>query len=123
MKNSNSSIIAIAYPDIFVSLSTEPVANITPYLGLGDKNGIKLGHAALCTVDHSTGDVRYYDFGRYITPDGFGRVRSVLTDHELEVPVIAHIKNNKIKNIDEILLWLEAHPEKTHGEGVLIASV
>ncbi len=117
------SIIAMAFPDNFVSLSNEGIAKITPLLGIGNKHGVKVGHAALCTVDHTTGNVSYYDFGRYITPYGKGRVRSITTDDELLVPIKAIIKNGVITNIDEILLWLEAHPEKTHGGGTLVASV
>lgn len=122
-KKHQSSIIVMAFPDSFVALSTEKAAKIAPYLGLGNKHGIKAGHAALCTVDHETGEVHYYDFGRYITPHGYGRVRSAKTDHELVVPIKAEIIDNEIKNIREILLWLEAHPEKTHGDGMLVASL
>ena len=55
---------------------------------------------------------------------GRGRVRSAQTDVELEIPIKAQIdQNGALQNTDEFLLWLEANPQKTHGEGRLLASV
>ena len=122
-KKSHGSMIIMAYPDTFVRPSNEGVAKITPYLGIGTKDAVKAGHAALCLINHSNGDIHYYDFGRYITPDGKGRMRSVITDEELDVPLRAIIENDSVQNIDEILLWLYKHPEKTHGDGKLVASI
>lgn len=67
--------------------------------------------------------INYFDFGRYITSYGKGRVRSAETDPEINIPIIAKFKNDKLINLKEILLWLENHPEKTHGNGRLVASV
>ena len=121
--NISASIIAMAYPEAFVIPSNEGICKIVPYLGMGSKEGIKVGHAALCLINHDTSSIDYYDFGRYITPLGSGRVRSVNTDEELHVPVQAIVEGGSVKNIEEILLWLEKHPEKTHGDGALFASV
>lgn len=123
MENIPGSIIIMAYPDTFVRPSNEHICKITPYLGIGTKDAVKAGHAALCLINHQTGEVLYYDFGRYITPDGSGRVRSHVTDEELVVPIKATIEDGQVKNLEEILLWLEAHPEKTHGDGKLVASI
>lgn len=122
MKN-DASLILMAYPDVFVRPSTEYICKILPYLGVGTKDAIKAGHAALCLVNHTTGDIDYFDFGRYITPQGKGRVRSKKTDTELHVPLRAHIEKGVITNIEEILQWLYNHPEKTHGDGKLVATV
>lgn len=35
----------------------------------------------------------------------------------------ATFKNEKLTNLKEILLWIELHPEKTHGNGRLITSI
>ena len=43
------------------------------------------------------------DFGRYHTPDGYGRVRDAETDPDVGIPLLAKIKNNEILNIDTIL--------------------
>lgn len=67
--------------------------------------------------------INYFDFGRYITSYGKGRVRSEDTDPEVYIPIKAEFKKNSLINLKEILLWLEKHPERTHGNGRLIASV
>ena len=122
---STGKIIPIAYPDTFVKYSEVGFQkNILSTLGLGRNGYVKAGHALLLLIENSTGHIQYFDFGRYITPSGHGRVRSAITDVELEIPFKALIdRKGNIENIDQILLWLEAHPEKTHGEGRLVASV
>lgn len=117
-------IIAIAYPDTFVKMSTEFVCKVLPFLGIGTKEYIKAGHAALIIIDNKTGAARYYDFGRYVTPPGKGRVRGPNTDNELHIPFKAKLdKEGNLANTGQFLLWLDAHPHKTHGSGRIIASV
>ncbi|TPN83031.1 DUF6695 family protein [Aquimarina algicola] len=117
-------IISLAFPDTFVRHSDESVLKLLPLLGLGKKGFVKAGHAALVLIENKTGIAEYYDFGRYITPFGYGRVRSALTDVELSIPFKAHIdSSDHLINVEEFLLWLEANPHKTHGDGRLIASV
>ena len=41
----------------------------------------------------------------------------------MKIPIEAKFKNNSLINLEEILLWVENHPEKTHGNGRLIASI
>ncbi len=116
-------IISLAFPDTFVKHSDESSTRILLALGLGKHNYIKAGHAAFVLIENETGKAEYYDFGRYITPQGYGRVRSAITDVELEIPFKASIaSNSKLHNIEEFLLWLEANPDKTHGSGRLVAS-
>lgn len=119
----NGKIIVLAFPDTFVKMSDELMCKILPLVGLGTRTHIKAGHAALVLIDNKTGDAFYYDFGRYITPEGLGRVRGALTDAELEIPFRAVITNDVLDNLDQFLLWLDAHPEKTHGFGRLVASL
>lgn len=118
-------IIPIAYPDTFVRYSEVGCQkSIMSALGLGRNGYIKAGHALLLLIENSTGVIQYFDFGRYITPPEHGRVRSAVTDIELEIPLKAQINaSGEIENISDILLWLEAHPEKTHGEGRMVASI
>ena len=99
------------------------MCKILPLVGLGTRTHIKAGHAALVLIENNTGNAFYYDFGRYITPEGKGRVRGVTTDVELEIPFKAQLKNDRLENLDEFLIWLDAHPEKTHGSGRLVASL
>jgi hypothetical protein len=60
--------------------------------------------------------INYFDFGRYITTYSKGRLRSKETDAELHVNIQAKYKNGNLINLKDILLWIERHPEKTHGE-------
>jgi hypothetical protein len=105
-------------------MSDELICRVLPWVGLGTKEYIKAGHAALVLINKGTGEANYYDFGRYITPSGFGRVRSFKTDAELKIPFKAHFDiDGSISNVEDFLIWLDAHPEKTHGDGRLIASM
>lgn len=117
-------IIVLAHPDTFVKVTDEWICRFLPLVGLGTREYIKAGHAALVLIENETGDAFYYDFGRYVTPIGYGRVRGANTDVELEIPFKATFTgNNSLKNLEEFLLWLDANPEMTHGEGRLLASV
>jgi len=121
---SNAVIITLAYPDTFVRVSEEFVCKIFPILGVGTKEYLKAGHAALVLVKKETGEAFYFDFGRYVTPFGKGRVRGFETDRELKIPIKGCFDAfENLSNIEDFLLFLEAHPEKTHGKGKLIASV
>lgn len=124
MKGATGQIIILAFPDTFVRMSDEWICKLLPYFGLGYKGYIKAGHAAMILVDNRSGELHYFDFGRYITPKGKGRVRSAYTDAELHIPLQAvWDADHRISNLHDILLWLEAHPEKTHGKGRILASV
>lgn len=117
-------ILVLAYPDTFVRMSNEWLCKLLPLVGLGTKEYIKAGHAALILIENRSGIAKYYDFGRYVTPDGFGRVRSAITDAELNIPFYANITlDGSISNIEDFLIWLDKNPDKTHGEGRLIASL
>ncbi|SEL05532.1 hypothetical protein SAMN04487910_1576 [Aquimarina amphilecti] len=124
--NYTGKIISLAFPDTFVRFSDEEKksTSLLQFFGLGKGGVIKAGHAAFVLIENETGVAEYYDFGRYITPPGKGRVRSAETDVELEIPFKATFtQDGKLFNVDQFLLWLEAHPEKTHGSGRLVASV
>lgn len=117
-------IITMAYPDTFVCVSQETICKILPFFGVGTKEYLKAGHAALVLINKADGKAYYFDFGRYITPFGTGRVRSAKTDTELQLPIKARFdENENLINLEEFLLYLEANPEKTHGKGKLITSI
>ncbi len=121
---SDAVIIALAYPDTFVRVSEEFVCKIFPLFGVGTREYLKAGHAALVLVKKDSGEAFYFDFGRYVTPLGKGRVRSFETDQELKIPITGRFDTfENLSNVEDFLLYLEAHPEKTHGKGKLIASV
>ncbi len=113
----------MAYPDTVVMVADEWYSPLLQFIGVGKKNYVKAGHAALVLINRETGFLEYHDFGRYITPEPNGRVRGSQTDHELDFPLEAEIIGDTIKNLDTILLFLANNPKKTHGDGKLIASV
>ena len=99
------------------------IVTFLKFVGVGKKDYLRAGHAALVLIDKQTGVLEYHDFGRYITPEPNGRVRGSDTDNELHFPIKADVQNDKITNLDTILEFLGTHPKLTHGDGKLIASV
>ncbi len=121
--NNTGLMVVMAYPDTVVMVADEWYSPLLQFIGVGKKNYVKAGHAALVLIDKETGFLEYHDFGRYITPEPNGRVRGLQTDHELDFPFKAELEGDTIKNLDKILLYLANNPKKTHGDGKLIASV
>lgn len=117
-------IVIIAYPETVVRTANgELISKIWPLFGVGGQQQVMAGHAAMLLISKETNKVHYFDFGRYITSNTFGRVRSEETDNEVHIPFSAEHNSKEIINLEEILLFLDRHPEKTHGEGRLVASV
>nr|WP_321222105.1 DUF6695 family protein [uncultured Psychroserpens sp.] len=116
-------ILTLAYPETIVSHAEEWYSKFLRFFFIGSKKHVRAGHAALVLIDKSTGVLEYHDFGRYITPSPNGRVRGRETDFELNFPIVAHIQNSEITNLNEILKFLATHPKLTHGDGNLYASV
>lgn len=121
--NNTGIILALAYPDTIVMVSEEWFSPFLRFLGVGKKDYLRAGHAALVLINKETGVLEYHDFGRYITPEPTGRVRGSDTDNELHFPLKAKIENDTIINLDAILQFLATHPKLTHGDGKLVASV
>ena len=112
----NDFIITLAWPEGMVKAAGSWYDNILSLDG-----EYRVGHAALVLINSTTRKAHYFDFGRYHTPEGYGRVRDVETD--LDVAVIdAVISSGRIENINEILLYLK-HMKSTHGEGKMYASI
>ncbi|GAB7257330.1 DUF6695 family protein [Polaribacter sp. OB-PA-B3] len=124
MQHSDGIIIILSYPDTVVRPAYwETLSNFWPKIGIGSKHAVQAGHAALLLLEKGNNTIQYFDFGRYITTYGNGRVRSAETDPELKVTINAEFKNDKLINLEEILLWIESNPQKTHGDGRLVASI
>ena len=121
--NNTGIILTLAYPDTIVMVSEEWFSPFLRFVGVGKKNYLRAGHAALVLINKETGSLEYHDFGRYITPEPTGRVRGSDTDNELRFPIKAIIENDSIQNLEDILIFLATHPKFTHGDGKLVASV
>jgi hypothetical protein len=112
----NDFIITLAWPEGMVKAAGAWYDNI-----LSQDGEYRVGHAAIVLINSITKKVHYFDFGRYHTPDGYGRVRDIETDQNLAV-IDAEISENNIININEILLYL-SQMKDTHTEGKMYASV
>lgn len=124
MNRNTGIIVNLAYPDTVVRPATgEFSRKIWPLFGVGGKNAVQAGHAAMLLISKESKEVHYFDFGRYVTSDGYGRVRGAKTDPEVAISIKAQIHGDALENLEELLLYLEAHPEITHGDGRLVASV
>ncbi|NOQ23832.1 MAG: hypothetical protein GQ564_00580 [Bacteroidales bacterium] len=115
--------IAIAWPETYCKQPGSWYDPITLLLGINKNNYYKAGHAALVLVDIENQKCHYFDFGRYHSPFGHGRVRSAETDHELKMKTFPKISEDKekLENFREILLELQQNAA-CHGEGALYAS-
>lgn len=86
------------------------------------KNGkYRVGHSALILINNKTEKAHYFDFGRYHTPNGYGRVRDEETDLDLKLPKVK-TANNNILELDKLLKAVYKM-KSTHGKGKLYASV
>ncbi len=115
--------IVIAFPDNWAK--GEKIRDRILYsLGITYTQYYKVGHAALLLIKKETGEVQYFDFGRYITPPKKGRVRSKDTDPKLAIHIKAEFDNEgELINLFDIMSFLESIPDATHGHGETYFSV
>ena len=115
--------IVIAWPQC-TARADESLPIFLRKAGLIKNLNFRVGHAAVCLINPQTHEVLYYDFGRYITPRGFGRARSKYTDPELALNTKAVFNEEKdLMNVEEIAAELERKAKYTHGVGPLVFSV
>lgn len=119
----NDIAIPISWPDK-TAWGDEKWMAFLKRIGLVKSLHFKVGHAALLLVEQYTGNIRYYDFGRYLSPRGYGRARSALFDPRLEISTKAQITpQGEIRNIADILIELDKKEEATHGGGRTVFSI
>lgn len=113
----NDIAIPISWPDK-TALGDEKWMRFLKQIGLVKNLHFKVGHAAILLIERSSGTVRYFDFGRYLSPRGYGRARSALFDPRLEIATKAHFTlQGEIQNLEQILTELCEKEEATHGGG------
>jgi len=116
-------IIAISWPETLVVKEGKWYDAPMIFMGFIKDNYYKVGHAAMLLIDNETGNVEYFDFGRYHTPLKMGRVRSVKTDPDLVFTTRAQFdESDNILNLESILLEIDSMPT-SHGDGKTLASV
>lgn len=116
--------IALAWPETLCKRAGAWYDYPLHYAGISKKGYYKVGHSALILVDPQSGKCHYFDFGRYHTPHGSGRVRSEITDHDLSINTKAKfsVDFTKIENLEAILKELYKN-ESTHGSGAIYGAV
>lgn len=130
MKNTSTAhidaAIILAWPDT-TARGDHTWCTVLKQIGILKNQNFKVGHAAIMLINGADGSVHYFDFGRYLTPRGYGRARSVETDPclKIDTKVILDPQNKQvpISNLDDVLLELESKKQYSHGSGVLYASV
>jgi hypothetical protein len=115
--------IALAWPQTYCKQPGSWYDPLTLLMGINKNHYYRAGHAALVLIECQNPTAHYFDFGRYHAPYKHGRVRSVETDHDLEIKTIPLLSDNgkQIENYYEILHELQINPA-CHGEGELHAS-
>ena len=103
MSRRNGFAIACAWPETWCKEPGSWYDKLMNDIGISQDGYYPVGHAALILVDKQTGNCNYYDFGRYETPNGYGRVRNASHDQHLTIKTKAIIDQNQIINIKEIL--------------------
>ena len=110
-------IIVLAWPEGMVAAAGAWYDKV-----LSTNGQYRVGHSALILVNTATNQLNYFDFGRYHSPFGFGRVRDLETDPDISLKSKPIILGNSIDNIKEILLEI-SNLKATHGHGTLYASI
>ncbi len=113
--------IPISWPDK-TALGDEYWMWFLKQIGLVKNLNFKVGHAAIVLVNRQSGELRYFDFGRYITPRGYGRARSARFDPRLKLYTTAKFDSTTqlVSNINEITDELARLEHATHGGGRML---
>lgn len=122
VKKTTGVIVNIAWPETKVFKASSWYDGLMVLTGYCVDDYYKVGHAALLLIDYRTSNVFYFDFGRYHTPQGFGRVRDVESDPELTISTKANFQKRQISNLSDILIELQSN-ESNHGDGRLVATL
>jgi hypothetical protein len=112
-----TAVLVLAWPEV-TARTDDKIMKILRDLGVVKNLNILVGHAAMMILEGSA--LRYYDFGRYITPRALGRVRSARTDPALTFNTVPKWSmEGRILNIEQICEELSSKSAYTHGEGCL----
>lgn len=114
-------VIALAWPKALAKETNDWYDNLMRGIGFNDGGYYRVGHAALVLVNAKDSSCHFFDFGRYHTPVGMGRVRDEQSDVDLTMTTRAQISGKRIQNFDEILCELSSNPA-THASGTMYAS-
>ncbi|MFD2967883.1 DUF6695 family protein [Sphingobacterium bambusae] len=123
MEHFDDIAIPISWPDK-TARGDEKWMAFLKRIGIVKNLNFRVGHAAILLVERSTGNIRYFDFGRYLVPRGYGRPRSAHFDPRLVVHTRALFSaSGEIENLAAIFEELSANEEATHGGGRTLFSI
>ncbi|MGO1244743.1 MAG: DUF6695 family protein [Sphingobacterium sp.] len=123
MQTYNDIAIPLSWPDK-TARGDEGWMAFFKRIGIIKNLNFKVGHAAILLVQRSSGLIKYYDFGRYIVPRGYGRARSNAFDPRLVINTRAKFSSDgSITNIEDVLKELKSIEDATHGGGRLLYSI
>lgn len=123
-KEASGAIVILAYPEEFVSMIPAWYRKPMEWIGMVNEGKTCVGHSAMALIDKSTGKIHYADFGRYITPFGYGRTRMEFTDPDVQFDY--HVEfDDQGEIVDKLALFqhIYEHPEKTHGGDAMFISL
>src|SRR5690606_30845867 len=119
----NDIAIPISWPDK-TALGDEKWMAFLKQIGLVKNLHFKVGHAAILLIERNSGSILYFDFGRYLSPRGYGRARSALFDPRLAIDTKAQIgRQCEIMNIEEVVEELCKKEGATQGGGRTVFSI
>ena len=84
----NSAVLVLAWPEV-TARGEEGIIKLLRSIGVVKNVNMMVGHAAMIVAEGSS--LRYYDFGRYITPRRMGRIRSAETDPALTFALMSDV--------------------------------
>ena len=119
--NKNTAIISLAWPFV-IARGPEKLWIFLKKIGIMKNLNFRIGHAAMLIAKND--ELFYYDLGRYISPLGYSRVRSMETDPKLKLythPIWS--ETGEIINISDICKELVEKKNATHGDGPTYLSI
>ena len=115
-------VAVISWPDTLCRQASAWYDPILKLIRINKGGYYKVGHSAMVLIDKTSGECKYFDFGRYHTPTGYGRVRDAITDSELKLTSIVDFDSNGIPDLDMLTIEL-AKKEACNGTGDPVLSV
>jgi hypothetical protein len=112
-------IIALAWPATWCKQAGAWYDGFLRHTGINHRGYYRVGHAAVLVLKHDEPVAHYFDMGRYHAPAGTARVRSALTDHDLQIKTsIQWSAAGQVENLHTVLDEL-ATKAACHGSGPL----
>lgn len=118
----NDLALILTWPDATIR-GDEKWMMLFKKIGIVKNLNFKVGHTGIVIIKRNSGEMLFYDFGRYIAPRGFGRARSKFSDPRLDIKLKAKFEGHQISNLEEIIDHFEQLKPAMHGEGILYFSI